>query len=162
MSRILAFFLGLILVSLYVGYDLGQDSQKAKDQIKFDQVNQERSDQKAQANKLLADLQQQIITEQAQAAKFKNQLEKQRAENNQAVNDLRTQYASAGLRFTIKGSGCGDSSSGSSGSQGCSSRADAPTSIQLPETITASLRQLAFDADRLAVEYATCYAYVNR
>lgn len=163
MKSILIFFLGSLAISAYVGYDLGQDSQKAKDQVIFDQVNQERADQKEQASKMLASLNQQIIEAQAETAKFKNQLEKQRAQSNETVNNLRAQYASASLYIPASQSAGDRGGSGStSGSQGDTTGANGATNIQLPDSIAADLRQLVYEADKLAVEYETCYNYINR
>jgi hypothetical protein len=54
--------------------------------------------------------------------------------------------------------GCG----GRAGSaEGNAAGADGPAVVQLPDAVAGDLRQLAFEADRLKDEYATCYRYVN-
>lgn len=166
MYRIIAFILATIAIFSavgYAGYDYGYKTQKLKDQVIFDQVNKERGEQKQEAARVLEDMQQKIIEAQAESAKFKNQLEKQRAQHNDNITALRIEYASGGLFFDAPvHSGCGSSGGSTGGSQGSSSSACPTSRIQLPDALAAALRQLAYEADKLAVEYETCYNYVNR
>jgi len=165
MYRIIAFLLTTIAIFFavgYAGYDYGYKTQKLKDQVIFDQVNKEREEQKQEAAILLASLQQKIIEAQAESAKFKNQLEKQRAQHNDNITALRIEYATGGLFFEAPvHSGCGRSGGSTGGSQGDPSSACPTSRVQLPDSIAADLRQLVYEADKLAVEYETCYNYVN-
>ena len=163
MKAILVFFIGSLLAASYVAYDLGQDSQKAKDQVIFDQVNADLAKQKKEAASLLNSLQQKIIDAQAESAKFKHQLEIQRAQHNETVTALRTEYAASGLFFdSPQSAGCGSSGGSTGGSQGDPSSTCPTSRVQLPDSIAADLRQLVYEADKLAVEYETCYNYINR
>ena len=163
MLRTIALMMAAAMSGTYFGYVNGVNAQKAHDQVVFDSIEKERTDQKAKAAEILAALNQKIITTQAESAKFKSQLESQRATHNQAINDLHTQYSSTGLFFTAtKSPGDRDCGGSTGGSQGDATSACNATIIQLSDSVARDLRQLAYEADRLAVEYETCFKYVNR
>jgi hypothetical protein len=141
MKAILVFFIGSLLAASYVAYDLGQDSQKAKDQVIFDQVNADLAKQKKEAASLLNSLQQKIIDAQAESAKFKHQLEKQRAQHNETVTALRTEYATSGLFFNPpQSAGCGSSGGSTEGPKGGSPSTCPTTHVQLPEPLATRIR----------------------
>lgn len=155
---------GLVYSVGYAGYDHGLKTQKIKDQALFDQIEQERVDQKKEAAAVLANLNAKIIESQAAAAQFKNQLERQRAKSQTINDDLRSQLATKQLLFISQQEEprCGNSDPGSGSSERSSSGSDDPTVRELPTQIAKDLRQLAYEADQLVKDYAICFAYVNR
>jgi hypothetical protein len=172
MSSLVSLLVGIIMLVAatvageHFGHTRGVNEQKVEDQVVFDNYHNAVEEQKSQASALLVKVQATIIAEQEAGAAFKNQLEIDRAKNRDDVDALRRKYADSKLRFiapaTGQTSGCGGGSGGSAGTEGKASGPDAPTVVQLPDSIAGNLRQLTLDADKLSGEYATCYRYVNR
>jgi len=169
-ALVAALVYGLYLAEQHVegqGYIRGVTFQKGEDQKVIDKVNKDLDDQRSQANLKYRQLSEAVILAQQATDAFKTQLEKAREINRNEVDTLRRKYNTASLRFATTspttGQGCGGRGDGPSGEAGPTTGAGgAVTVVQLPDKITGDLRQLVVDADRLRVEYATCYAYVNR
>lgn len=169
MNPYLLLVIGLALAGAYFGgehqgHAAGVNDQKVTDQATFDRYNREIDRNKTEAASLLATANAKIVAGQAREDEFKTQLEKAREINRNEVDTLRRKYASTGLRFAAPAAaGCGDGRGGSSGPETKTAGAEGPlVVVQLPDKITGDLRQLTVDADTLRVEYAACYAYVNR
>ena len=160
---VLVLLVGSYTSGNYFGRAHGVASQKAEDQLKFDAVSQKLTEQTADANAKLLILNANIITSQAAADQFKTNLEKERAINRNTVDGLRAKCANDSLRYAAsQDAGRGVGSGGAGATKDIAPSASAPTILQLPDSITAALRQLTADADSLATDYQTCYRYVNR
>ena len=144
------------------GKHYGTTTQKVADQAEFDKINNERTAQKAEANKLYRQAQSDIIALQAERDTLKTTLETERETNRKATDDLRTKYSGLSLRFRAQSARPG-ANSGSTACPGTgpASAAAAPV-LQLPDSITSDLRQLALDADKLRDDYAECYGYAKK
>jgi len=152
--------LGLSIVGFAYGAKHGKNSQKAADQIQFDKINAERTAQKEQAAATMQKAQQEIISLQAERAAFNARLEKVHADNAAAIDALRSQLATRGLRFRApQGAGNRSCSANPQGSAPSAPSSAPATVIQLPDSIARDLRQLTFDADQLSNEYRKCYAW---
>jgi hypothetical protein len=164
------FILGGVLLVLALvagagvkGHSMGVDAQKAMDQAQFDAINAALTKQKSEANALLQKAQGDIIALQQQRDSFKTQLEVKDAQNRNATAALTAKYSGLQLRFrTAQSAGCG-AGSASAVSSPANAASDAGTAIAvLPDAVTASLRQLAIDADNLNDAYKLCYGYATK
>lgn len=146
------------------GHQAGVNQQKVADQVEFDNYKQQIKEQTAAANRQYIEAQNSVTQALVELDAFKTNLENVRAKSKDEIELVRRQYATVGLRFTTtaKAAGCGDSNQSTGNSKDETPRAKATVSVQLPETLTANLRQLALDADNLNSEYGVCYRYVNR
>jgi hypothetical protein len=165
--------IGVILVALGIGFGSyhsghsnGVAEQSVKDQKQFDDINEKLTKQKAEASTLYKTLADQVIAKQAADDEFKTQLEKQREIYRTDTDALRRKYAATSLRFTTttaqdpRGGGGGGGSPQGAGAE--ATTAEGPTVVQLPDQITADLRQLTLDADFWLDEYRACYTWANR
>jgi hypothetical protein len=146
----------------YWQHDAGVASQKVADQGEFDRINTEIAKQKDQASAMYRAKQVEVIATMAERDKFKNQLEAERGQHRAETDALRARYSGIGLRFRpAEGAGPGAGGGGTGSAQGNAASADVPAVVQLPDEVAADLRQLAFEADRLRDEYATCYGWAT-
>ena len=91
-----------------------------------------------------------------------NQREKERQSNVATINDLRTRYASSGLWFSTApaaGLGGGGANANSAGTDPAGHAET--TDVQLPDRIGKRLRELAYSADALVVDYKTLYDWAH-
>jgi hypothetical protein len=151
------------LGSYFYGVDIGKDKQAVADQVQFDEINKKLTDQKAEANAKYRDAQGSIIALQEQRDKFKNQLGEQREKNREVTTKLADAYSAYQLRFSVtEVARCWR---GGRYTQGAECDAASPaktTTVQLPDSLTASLRRIVKDADDLNDDYKACYAYANQ
>lgn len=146
------------------GHASGVTSQKVVDQKQFDAINRQLDAQKAEAGALLKKANADIVAAMAAADSFKTQLERDSETRKAEIDTLRRSYAGRSLRFATssKAAGCGAGSSGASGAEGAAAGPDGSAVVQLPDQVTADLRQLTVDGDVLKSEYRKCRDYVYR
>lgn len=146
----------------HIGHGRGVNEQKVANQREFDRIEGERTKQKAEANALYRQAQADIIALQTERDKLKTELEKKREIDRKATDDDRAKFSGLGLRFQPaedaghRGDGICSKGSGTN----AAGPAD-PATIELPASLTAELRQIAFDADKLADDYRECYGYAQ-
>lgn len=164
---LLAFALALIGVGMYEhseGVDDGIAQQKVTDQGEFDTINKTLAKNKADAAEILRKKQAENVALMSERDALKTTLEQQRQAHEKENLNLRTQYASLKLRFTV----ASDGRSGVSGGSPATTASGAPGAaspgivVELPDTIAADLRQLTFDADQLRTAYGVCYGYATQ
>ena len=144
------------------GHHFGTASQKVADQAEFDRINKQTADNKAIAEAKYRNAQAVIIQQAADMAQSDNQREKRRQSDVKTINDLRSRYASIGLRFsTGQVAGFGRCSIGASIPGTDPSGNNGSTEIQLPDEIARRLQEIAYDADALKVDYALLYAWAH-
>ena len=145
------------------GHKAGVASQKVADQAQFDKINTDLTKQKAEANALLESEQAKLIAAIAERDRLKSNMEKEHAENLANIATLRRSYAGLSLRFRPEqAAGSGNGSGCANGAKGNPPSADDATVVQLPDSVTNGLRQLAEDADNLAADYKLCYQWATR
>jgi hypothetical protein len=145
------------------GQKRGDADRVIADQKQFDAINAKITAQKAEANSLLEKAQADIITAQAAADSFKTQLEKDSETRQTQIDTLRRQYAGVSLRFkSSQAPGCGASGAITNSTQGTAASPNGGAVIQLPDQVTADLRQLTVDGDNLISEYKKCRDFVYR
>jgi hypothetical protein len=153
------------LGSYFYGMGVGEDKQAVADQVQFDKINKDIADQKSLAGAILVQSHKDVIEKMKQRDEFKNKLGEQREENRQITHKLSNVYAAYSLQFELdesprcwrggvytKGAECYATSN---------AQAAVKTVIQLPEKITADLRQFADDSEGWLDEYRLCYAYTH-
>lgn len=154
---------GFGLYENHAGHVSGVNEQKVVDQKEFDKINAERTQQKAEAAKLLQNAQAGIITLQQERDKLKTTLGEQDAKNRKDVLVLNANLASARLRFrTAQGAGDRTDSGGSLPSTSNPASAQPAPIVQLPDALAEDLRRFALDADLLAADYKLCYGYATK
>lgn len=140
----------------------GELAQKADDQAQFDKINADIAKQKAEATEILARNTADNLKLMTERDQLKTDLEKAHAQHTADTNALRDRYAGVGLRFkSTQTAGCGDGGANQVPAAASAAGPAAPADVQLPDAIAGRLRQLTFDADTLADNYKTCYAYVQ-
>lgn len=155
--------IGLWFGGDHVGHTRGINEQKVADQGKFDKVNADLTENKAEAAGILKTKNAEILALMIERETLKTTLEKDREKNRVATNALRDKYASIGLRIELgKDSGRWPGGGSASSTVVNSTGVDAAAILQLPDTVTGNLRQLVFDADNLADEYRKCYGYAQQ
>lgn len=163
---ILAGVLSLVAASFagyHRGHASGMEAQQAIDQREFDRINAERARQTAEANALYRKAQDDAVALATARDQLKTQLEVEHAQHQKATDDLRASLAARRLRFALAESpGPGRDRAGAAGAGDHSAGAARAAVVQLPDALTANLRRLAFDADRLADDYRQCYGYAQR
>lgn len=160
--------IGLIwLASLVaVGYwqeGAGENTQKVADQKKFDSIEHDLTEQKAKAGREMQDSLKENLAIATDRDNFKTQLENERETHRIATIALERKYSSLSLQYRA----AKDSGSGTSGSRplpGGENPAVATSTpvLQLPDEITANLRQLTRDADDLNDDYRKCFDFAER
>lgn len=144
------------------GHHFGTAAQKVEDQTEFDRINKQITERKAVADAMYRNAQAIIIQQAADMAQADNQREKERQSNVKAINDLRSRYAAVGLRFsTGQASGLGGCRLSADGQSADPSSHDGSTEIQLPDKIEQRLREIAYDADALIVDYTILYEWAH-
>lgn len=110
----------------------------------------------------------QVATAKALAAEranadLKAQQEKDYAQHQAVTAALRRDLSTERLRFVAvaPSPGRGDGGGGTVPEAGNPASAAATAYVELPDSIAASLRQLAYEADQLADNYRLCYAYAT-
>lgn len=149
--------------SAYLGKEYGKNAQKAKDQVHFDQVNADLTEQKDAAFAALLKNRDNIIDLQIAQGDFMTKLEVERAKNRDLNTAIKRANADSELRFTAtKDSVCGQSGgdAGATEIPETSSQEPRYVVIKIPDALTASLRGIVEDADDLWTEYQACYSYV--
>ena len=144
------------------GHHFGTAAQKVADQAEFDRINKQIAERKATADAMYRNAQAVIIQQAADREESDHQREKERQSNVKTINDLRSRYAAVGLRFsTGQASGLGRCGIGTSSPGTDPSGHDGTAEIQLPDAITRRLRDIAYDADALIVDYTILYAWAH-
>lgn len=163
---IIGFIVALIVAAaggFKVGDTYGTDQQKVADQVEFDRINQGIADQKTKAASLLAQKNAENLALMEERDALKINLEKEHAQAQAATAAARDHFAGLGLRFKpAEAAGCRLGSGCAFGAAANTAGVDAAAGVELPGTITASLRQLAYDADTLADAYRECYGYAQQ
>jgi len=156
-------FISSNIGSAYLGKEYGKNSQKVADQVEFDRVNAEITEQKDAAFAALLKNRDNIIDLQTAQGKFINTLEVERGKNRDLNTALSREHANRELQFAAsKDSVCRESGGDTGAAEGSEASAQEPryVVISLPDALTASLRGIVADADDLWTEYQTCYQYV--
>lgn len=159
--------IGVVYLASLIGvgfwqHDAGRDAQKADDQGQFDAINAKLAKQTTEANARFRAAQADIIALQADRDTLKTNLAKEKQTHDKKTADLHAYYADRGLRYAAKGSGCGGSGGRAESAAGNTAGNETTAIVQLPDSITRSLRQLALAADQLADDYRLCYGYANQ
>ncbi|HQR02486.1 MAG: hypothetical protein JSR19_06925 [Proteobacteria bacterium] len=145
------------------GHKQGIAEQKVADQAQFDKINAERAEQIATANAAYRKAQHDNLALMVERDQLKTRLEKEHAANQKATDDLHARYAGVGLRFNLaQGTGLGGSGQRAEGTGSNAAGIGSTAVVQLPDSIAANLRQLAYDADQLADSYRECYGYAEQ
>jgi len=168
MNPILILVIGVVWLGSLIGvgkwqHTAGITEQKVADQVQFDQINQGIADQKTKAASLLAKANADTLALMTERDTLKTTLEKTREDNRKATAAARDHYAGLGLRFQpaeVAGCRLGSGCAGTTTADAAGAHGAAP--VELPGAITASLRQLTFEADNLADEYRKCYGYAQQ
>ncbi len=118
--------------------------------------------QKAEAAGKLAKLSTDLVLAQASLREFTHSLEKSR-DDLQRKNDadLRARRAGPGLQFVAEIPRCGGGGGSAQGAEVAAAGDTAATVVQLPDVLSGDLRQLAGNAQSLAIDYRTLFDYVN-
>lgn len=145
------------------GHNRGITEQKVADQKVIDEVNAQLEASKAEAARILLDLNAEILTLVTARDQAKNVLEAEREKARQSDAADRAKYNALSLRFkSVKNSASRDCGTNTGGT-GINPTPTEPTEIiQLPDEVTSDLRQLAFDAQELNGDYAKCYAFAQQ
>lgn len=149
----------------WYGTGVGKAKQEVADQAQFDAINKKLAEQKAEATVILARADAERVALLEERDQLKTKLETEKAAHDQITDDLRGKYSSLKLQFVAvqgQAGGRGPSGGDSPGPAANPSGVAGPTLVQLPDTLAAALRQLAFDADQLRDEYALCYGYAEK
>jgi hypothetical protein len=141
-----------LLVVFGFGYRTGSNAVTVKYQADIAKQN-------AEAQQIINDNNDKLQTLQVERDTIKSKLENERQANVKTTNDLRTKLASTSLRFKSSTGGKGSTDSLSETTNTASNTNS--TSTELPTTITASLRELAYDCDTLRDDYALLYNFVR-
>jgi hypothetical protein len=153
-------YIGLIVGCLALGFNQGVNVQKGRDAEAIAQVNQQIADNIAQASKIERESTQQVIALQQERDAFKTKLQQEHLQNVKNTNDLRTKLSSTRLRFSAKNAGCGDSGKNNVPTEGDTASDASPAQIELPEEIANDLRGIAYDCDTLKDDYTQLYDFV--
>lgn len=144
------------------GHHFGTAAQKVADQSEFDRINKQIAERKAVADAMYRNAQAVIIQQAVDMAQADNQREKERQSNVKTINDLRSRYAAVGLRFsTGQASGLGGCRLGADGQSADPAGNYGTAEIQLPDQIERRLRDIAYDADALKVDYTILYNWAH-
>lgn len=140
----------------------GAKAQAYADQAQFDKLNNDVQSAKDQAGAILLERNAANLALMEERAKFNNQLEKNRADNQAVTAALRRKYDDVLLRFRPNQAPSRGDGGGSAGSPAT----DAPdvegaAVVELPGPLTRDLRRLAEDADSWLDEYRTCFQYAQ-
>lgn len=142
----------MLIVSFAFGYRTGGNAVTVKYQADL-------ARQEAEAQEIIRANFEQVQTIQAENDKIKSKLENERQINAKKTNELRVSLNANSLRFKSSTSGQGGSDQVSS--QANSSSNTNSTTTELPASITASLREIAYDCDTLRDDYALLYNFTR-
>jgi hypothetical protein len=154
-------FLGGFGVTCYEkGSTNGANSQKVVDQQEVDKANAKIAANKVEADRLLRESKDNVIKVQDERDAFKNKLTGEHNANREKTDALSRVYSAYGLRFAAaenqrSGAGCENGLPKTSDS---AKPAAAPI-CQLSDSVTKSLRGIAYDADILRDNYTLCRDY---
>ena len=159
---IIVVFSATFVLGGLAGDRIGVNRQKAADQVQFDRINGQLRDQKAEAARQLAVLHEENLKLILDRDTLKTNLEKQYAAARQETTTVRRELSALSLRFTVETGTRGGGSISSGSSEVIPASVAGTTLVELPEKITADLRQWAEDADALRDAYALCYGFVTQ
>lgn len=144
------------------GHHFGVATQKVADQVQFDTINEQLTQQKAEANAAYRAFQEHNVALAEKADDSKTQLEKRREENRTKTIDVRDRYADVGLRFQpAEDAGYRIGGGGSAKAEAVADSPSGAQAVQLPGSLAARLRRIVFDADDLNDDYKKCYDAIN-
>ena len=140
----------LVVVIFAFGYRTGGNAVRVEFQAAL-------NEQKAEADQIIQEnirFVQEVVSENEA---IKSKIEKERQAHVKTTHDLRNQLSSLSLRFK--------SPSGASGSDAVPTKDNAASDtsaarIELPASITTSLRTIAFDCDTLRDDYEALYNFL--
>jgi hypothetical protein len=148
------------------GYTHGVDAQKATDQVEFDRIERDITEQKAQANALYQSALADIVKAQAANDQFKTQLEKAREINRSQTNDIARRLAGQRLRFAAdppaQAAGCGAGGGGAASSPPEAPRDASPAACVVSAAVDTALKSIVFDADTLRDDYKLLFEWAHR
>lgn len=153
-------YIGLIVGCLALGFNQGVNVQKGRDAEAIAQVNQQIADNIAQASKIERESTQQVIALQQERDTFKTKLQQEHLQNVKNTNDFRTKLGTTSLRFNAKDARCGDSSQDNVPAQGDTASDTNSAQIELPAEVANDLRELAYDCDTLKDDYTQLFDFV--
>ncbi len=158
--------IGLMVAGLSLatgGYVLGnkngRNAQAVLQQAEFDRVNATLTENKRVASNALLEAQADIIKLQSDRDAFKTKLGEQYAKNRADTDAIRDSLFNSRLQFNAEITGCGAGSGSPLSTSGNTASDNASATCELPATITANLRQLTLDADRLRDDYWLLYNF---
>lgn len=146
--------IGAILVAVFIfgfGYKSGGNAVRVEYQTAL-------QEQQAIANEMIQANINKVQSTIAENETIKQKLERERRTNAKTTHDLRIKLSTNSLQFTP--------SSGQGGTDTMSTEGSSPSNartapIQLPEQITRSLQELAFDCDTLKDDYTLLYNFTQ-
>ncbi len=140
-----------LVASFGFGYRTGGNAVKVEYQSLIDT-------QKNEAEALRERNDKEIEAKNKENEAIKATIEKERQSNVKKTNDIRNQLNASGLRF--KPSTSGASGADKVPSQDGTSSNSGAAKIELPASITADLRELAYDCDTLLNDYEALFNFV--
>jgi len=154
----------VVLAIALAGFFGGWQVNGWRHQVIEDQMTQAIQAQKIVAGNKLADLNRQFINQQTALDGLRSSVEQTREQlQSQNAADLRNRLGSGRLRVPVDsetaGRWCGGGSA-PAGAPGAAGDAGA-ASVELPEQTSDDLRQLAADAQSLAIDYRVLYDWVH-
>ena len=155
-------FVGSFVLGGVFGDRIGVNRQKVEDQIQFDRINQQLRDQKAIAAAQLASLNAANLNLVMERDALKLDLGRKYETARADSLAVRRELSALKLRFTVETGVPGGGSISPAGPETHSASVAGTALIELPEKITADLRQWAEDADALRDAYALCYGFVTQ
>ena len=158
---VLAWGASLVSVGIWQ-HEQGAVSQNVADQKVIDSVREGIDKNKQIANAKLANALSDVIAVQVERDKIKSLLLQEHQINAETTNKLRDAYSAYGLRFRSDAAGCGASGANTMPAEGNTPRHDVPAVCQLSDATAKSLREIAFDADRLRDDYKLLYDWANK
>jgi hypothetical protein len=156
----IAIALALLISAFLFGDHYGTNNQKVEDQVEFDRIEKERTDQKDAASILYKKLADELLLAQAANQKLISDGVTQRENNRKATDALVAKYSGVGLRYGTQSSRLGERCSGTQSADSQASPAGA-TVVQLPDTLAGKLRRIVADADYWLDEYRSCFKWVT-
>ena len=158
--------IGLWLASLVsVGFwqhGAGIDAQTLVDAKEFKRIDDERTEQKRVANVTLRKALEKNIAVQLANDKRAQEQEKENAKLKADFDDIRRKYVGVGLRFPAAESPGHRPGGASALPAGTDTAVPAAAAVlQLPDSVTANLRQLAYEADQVTANYDRCYQFAE-
>ena len=163
-----AFFLVAVLALACIGYygqtryEAGVNAQKVADQKQFDAINAQLTQQKEQAAATLEAANAKVLSDETELLALRAQQGASYARDQAATEAQFVSTGSSALRVRVtcptpQATGRGNGGGSALPAPAASAPAATAVAVELPSQTERDLRQLVFDADRLADAYRSCY-----